>query len=70
MENDSTLAEINNTVQQNISPIGSKIRWSVIGVEAGLMVHSIKVVVFIHTVLMVRGKTRDRIIHIIRGAAL
>lgn len=64
------MAEINSTVQQNINPIGSKIRCNVTGVEVVVIVHSRRVVVFVHKVFMVRGKIRDKIIHIIRGAAL
>lgn len=65
------MAEINNTVQENMSPIGSVIICSVIGVEAiGMRLHSISLIELVHIALTVTGKRMSRVDHIRRVADL
>lgn len=64
MEKDKTLAEINRTVQQKDSPIGSKMICRMMGVWLiGNKVHSIRVVESCHSLLIVRGSIRVRASH-------
>lgn len=58
-------------MQENINPIGSKMMWRVSGVDIeGNIVHSIKVVEFVHTEYIIMGVIIDRRIHIIMFADL
>jgi hypothetical protein len=64
VENISTLAEINSTVQENNMPIGSAISVNIIGVEAvDIITHSSKIICWELRIEIVGHSIRSRIIH-------
>jgi hypothetical protein len=69
VENERTLAEINKTVQENIKPMGSRIRWKVTGVAIiDDICHSNRVVDEYQIADSVLGSSISRIDHIINLA--